>query len=177
MLIKSILPTKLCHLPFIQQQYKIISFVVLLQQLGLVYELTFIKWKYLEMDCTLKFGCHGQWSSSESHDLPVMQLVTNWNDTNYSDSLSASLEAGCGQGSNGLLFMKLCLKWLLHSEGNGEEAVTPLDATTYCGEECCGVSKTIRPARLPLFSTSKALPCRSACASWQPCWTWFMGSR
>lgn len=30
------------------------------QQLSLVYEVTFIKWKYLETDGTFKLGCHGQ---------------------------------------------------------------------------------------------------------------------
>lgn len=34
-----------------------------------------------------------------------MQLVTNWNDTNYSDSPSANLEAARGQGSEEPLFM------------------------------------------------------------------------
>lgn len=47
-----------------------------------------------------------------------MQLVTNWNDTNYSDSLSASSEAARGQGSNEPLLMGPCLKWLL-SRGVG----------------------------------------------------------
>lgn len=38
----------------------IIHFVVHPQQLSLVYEVTFIKWKYLETDGTFKLGCHGQ---------------------------------------------------------------------------------------------------------------------
>lgn len=86
-----------------------------------------------------------------------MQLVTNWNDTNYSDSLSANLEAARGQGSNEPLFMRPCLKWLLPSHGVGAAAAAPPDTAPH--REGSGDRGT--PPRPPWPDTSKVSPCQS----------------
>lgn len=80
-----------------------------------------------------------------------MQLVTNWNDTNYSDSLSANSEAARGQGSSEPLFMRPCLKWLLPSHGVG--AAPPDTAPHRQGSSAQGAP--------PWAGTSKAAPCHS----------------
>lgn len=80
-----------------------------------------------------------------------MQLVTNWNDTNYSDSLSANFEAARGQGSKEPLFMRPCLKWLLPSRGVG--AAPPGPAPHREGSGAQGAP--------PWADTSKASRCQS----------------
>lgn len=71
-------------------------------------------WKLMVHSSSVAMGSH---HGRESWP-PLMQRVTNWNDTNYSDSLSANLEPGSGQGSNGLLFMSHVWSRCYHSKGS-----------------------------------------------------------
>lgn len=104
-----------------------------------------------------------------SRDLPVMQRVTNWNDTNYSDSLSANLEPGSGQGSNELLFMKLCLKWLLPNKGAGCGHLYPFGLHHMLCEQ---TGKQWVPG--PTWAnTLKACRRHWVCATCQQHWAWF----